>query len=1340
MKEKVFLAKGIRRVLSLMFCLAVCLILMPMTASAATDATPITQVSIRGMERLYAGESTSIADLKKLITVSTTSSSTEVSDAVTVNTVRWIDVETEKAATEIVEGHKYRLLVYLTTNVNYNYFKADETDPKKFDGRVYMYLSSSGASPYSVERADKNAIYVQSQEMTALPPAFTTQPVGGTSEPGKPFTVHFEAGSSKDTVYLDYWSGAAWGRLAELGIGVRSYDIPNKYESGSTRKFRLRINNGANRYVYSDEFEVTWGADIFTKQPVGGVCLAGESYTVTFSHAVTSNRVTLEYYYNDKWVYMRDVPIEATSYDISGAVETPGTTRKYRLGIKNGAGQGEYVYSDPFEVKWVAEDYVDITHMALIDDKATKTGDNFYTVYIERGKSLYLDYRVYGIKIGETVAHPTYYGGITGELFLTVPSSTRTIINTTDTNQYFKVYIGADETLDQILYYVYPTENKSAGIWLNVIVDSSFSITYDANGGSFTKTLDETVPLSRSYQLPDYRYVTPPFNKLFKCWEYDGKEYRPGELITLNPDCNQVKAIYTYDPFSNQSGDITITCNNMETQKLIVFNLRNIGEIEKAVLEWDSTSSNGVFVRASGSLDLTEEVKSKYVHDDIVKYHSIEVQPYMVGVCRITVTMNGVPYYGKTFRIKTDPNCHVHDTWHSKGNYYEECYSVCSVCGGDNIYQLHNWEFLGITDYPTETTSGETYYRCTYCDQRKSVSYDGYFTLQPKSIYNKNEGAETNCFAVSVPINGWTIEIKENNTWKPFISEHAEEAHAAGDVIEFTCGYAGVVWPDAKPYRIKVTVDNNGIFYSEPFVVTEAIKSVEISDLDKPVIDETLDYNVAIKTTPSFSSAIASTEISWYTINSRTQVKTKISNTAKANTRDYYSCEIILTPGDGYGFEKTEDGSYVNVISCSWGKAKTQVDAGGKLHITFGPVAATEAVTQYSISGNITPAGAETDDITIQLYDQNGINRLDEVVVAGSAASYAFNNVAPGTYTLNVSAPGCAIATTQITVSDGNVVKDITMYLNQKLSHTLSVQNNLAINYYVAQSAIPNLTNVALSIEKDVYDTGAKTIEKTVLPSKLGDYGYGPEHKFVYEGVASYQAINEIRASLTGEYNDVKYTFAPDVYSIETYCYNQIGKSSVAAKTKKLLVDLLNYCSASQVHFGIKADTLANRNLTSAQKALGTTTAPALNNISGTKTLDGATARFNGKTLVLGNNVELKIYVLLDDSVQKENVSLRIKYQNVNGENVVAYVPYSEFSYDSGRNEYSAKYTGLIAPEFRKELQLTVMEGTKEISDTDTYAIETYAYNRVNGSSNQTLKDVVTEMMKYSDSALAYFN
>ena len=437
---------------------------------------------------------------------------------------------------------------------------------------------------------------------------------------------------------------------------------------------------------------------------------------------------------------------------------------------------------------------------------------------------------------------------------------------------------------------------------------------------------------------------------------------------------------------------------------------------------------------------------------------------------------------------------------------------------------------------------------------------------------------------------------------------------------------------------------------------------------------------------------------------------------------------VDLPAGEYYLSANTEDGAYTSeMIPVTASKVATTFDF---------------ALTKnYLITLKVNvPGCADSWGAVIVDENRNG-NRVAYGLGVMAEAAELSAYYKPGSHsTMTITASDYATCELEFDADADDKTITVDMIKKQKLSHTLSVQNNLAINYYVAQSAIPNLTHVVLNIEKDVYDdAGVKTVETSVLSSKLGDFGHGIEHKFVYEGVASYQAINEIRASLTGEYNGVKYTFAPDVYSIETYCYNQIGKSSVAAKTKKLLVDLLNYCSASQVHFGIKADTLANRNLTSAQKALGTTTAPALANISGTKSLAGATAKFNGKTLVLGNNVDLKIYMLLDSSVKKENVRLRIKYQNVNGENVVAYVPYSEFSYDSGRDEYSAKYSGLIAPEFRKVMQLTIMEGDKEISDTDTYSIETYAYNRVNGSSKQTLKDVVTEMMKYSDSALAYF-
>ncbi|MCQ2539590.1 MAG: BspA family leucine-rich repeat surface protein [Acetatifactor sp.] len=393
---------------------------------------------------------------------------------------------------------------------------------------------------------------------------------------------------------------------------------------------------------------------------------------------------------------------------------------------------------------------------------------------------------------------------------------------------------------------------------------------------------------------------------------------------------------------------------------------------------------------------------------------------------------------------------------------------------------------------------------------------------------------------------------------------------------------------------------------------------------------------------------------------------------------------------------------------------------------------------QVGISGALIPhdAGVVLDAVTVEVLQGDTVIKS---AVGSTASGYSIMGLADGTYTLRVSADGYATATTSVTVSGSTVVKNITIYTKVKYEHTLSVQNNLAINYYVGQSKITDLTNVRLELSMDKYDDlGIKTVDDSTIAGNLTTNGSVKEYKFIYAGVASYQAINEIRATLVGEKDGVTYSFAPDVYSVETYCYNQIRKSTVAEKTKRLLVDLLNYCAASQTHFGIRTDRLANSRLTAEEKAYGTAEDPVLHNASASTALDGATAKFSGKTLVLGNSVELKIYMKLPGTV-KDNIKLRLSYVNMYGVSTTVDIPYAQFAYDAKADEYSAKYTGIIAPEFGNTITLKILDGSKEISSTDLYSIETYAYNRVNNSNSVTLKAVVVAMMKYSNSAKAYF-
>lgn len=189
------------------------------------------------------------------------------------------------------------------------------------------------------------------------------QPVGGTGEPGQPYTITFEIDSKGYDIYLDKYYEASdnWARQAVISDGQTSYDIPYG-TPGTTDKYVIRINNkpGTGIYEYSNEFEVTWGIDYFKTKPVGGTSEPGRPYTITFSHCLnnTAHYVSL-YKYNttlEEWVNQINIYGNQTTYDIPFG--TPGATDRYRLEINNGAGNNVNVCSDEFEVTWGTEMFV----------------------------------------------------------------------------------------------------------------------------------------------------------------------------------------------------------------------------------------------------------------------------------------------------------------------------------------------------------------------------------------------------------------------------------------------------------------------------------------------------------------------------------------------------------------------------------------------------------------------------------------------------------------------------------------------------------------------------------------------------------------------------------------------------------------------------------------------------------------------------------------------------------------------------------------------------------------------------------------------------------------------
>lgn len=84
------------------------------------------------------------------------------------------------------------------------------------------------------------------------------------------------------------------------------------------------------------------------------------------------------------------------------------------------------------------------------------------------------------------------------------------------------------------------------------------------------------------------------------------------------------------------------------------------------------------------------------------------------------------------------------------------------------------------------------------------------------------------------------------------------------------------------------------------------------------------------------------------------------------------------------------------------------------------------AVTGVTVSGTVKSYGGETENVTVTLTPENGTPMT--TVVTGNSAAYKFENVSAGTYTLKVEKKGHAPWTESITVGDGNVTKDVTVY------------------------------------------------------------------------------------------------------------------------------------------------------------------------------------------------------------------------------------------------------------------------------------------------------------------------
>lgn len=290
---------------------------------------------------------------------------------------------------------------------------------------------------------------------------------------------------------------------------------------------------------------------------------------------------------------------------------------------------------------------------------------------------------------------------------------------------------------------------------------------------------------------------------------------------------------------------------------------------------------------------------------------------------------------------------------------------------------------------------------------------------------------------------------------------------------------------------------------------------------------------------------------------------------------------------------------------------------------------------------------------------------------------------------------------------------------------SISLQHNISINYKVDKALF---YEVGYANPYVVFELG----DRTVKADKYTLSDDGKSYVFAFDNISPDQMNDTILATLYAEFNGVEYASEVKEYSVAQYCYNLLSKYSgdENAKLRTLLVDLLNYGSASQLYTNHNTESLANIELTEEQKGFATANEPTRTTVKNTayKTIENPAVTWKGAGLNLQKSVTMR-FKIAADSVD----GLSVKVESESGGKWT--IPTESFIKTDGG--YYIYFNRFNAGQMREPIYLTVYRGDTAVSNTIRYSVESYVYSK-QGSVDTALNNLLGAMMKYGNSAKLY--
>ena len=284
----------------------------------------------------------------------------------------------------------------------------------------------------------------------------------------------------------------------------------------------------------------------------------------------------------------------------------------------------------------------------------------------------------------------------------------------------------------------------------------------------------------------------------------------------------------------------------------------------------------------------------------------------------------------------------------------------------------------------------------------------------------------------------------------------------------------------------------------------------------------------------------------------------------------------------------------------------------------------------------------------------------------------------------------------------------------------VSLQESISLFFAIDPACASEYTDLYVEFKKgDVVTTSSETVN------------LGGRTCFRFSNIAAKEVNDTITVTLYGTFNGKVYKAEEYSYSVATYCYNRLAKSS-DAKFKRVCVDLLNYGAAAQTYFSYNTENLANAALTDEQKAFGSTEYSALTD---NRTNSGEYTDYGVKAFNLVYEEVIKVLV----AVEAKDLNGVVAKVTLDGK--VYEIASSEFTplTIGGVQCYAFYFTNILPNQTRSVFSVTLEKDGVAVGNTMTYSIESYLARQIPRTTNAAYKDLMESTAKYSDACVAMY-